>query len=326
MPLLRLFRSSWGLDLKSNPTKVFRTIRGLGYSGIEGSLLDFGDNLEQRQNAVLAAAAEDLQIILSAYSSWHSYMGPFESNKSVEDHITALTSELEEISRVVECCPSSSKTVVHVNAHSGSDTWSEKEGVKYFSLVQENIQSFGKSIPSVSHETHRGRYLCCPFITCRLLEHVPDLRLTSDFSHWVVKTERLLDTPEETEFLRDNIVPNIDHIHARVGTPQSPQVANLDDPRVSRAVSRHYDWWRDIVTNKRRAFVDEEDSYITATIEYGPVEEDERGEYVGYPQMLPHSHHTNLHPQYPSLDHETIIESAQRGFAKKYGEWCRDIA
>ena len=42
----------------------------------------------------------------------------------------------------------------------------------------------------------------------RLLKRVPSLRLTADLSHWVLKTERLLDAPEEA---RPNPNANLDH-------------------------------------------------------------------------------------------------------------------
>ena len=42
----------------------------------------------------------------------------------------------------------------------------------------------------------------------------------------VVKCERLLDSPEETALLAAEIAPAVDHLHARIGTAQSSQVAH----------------------------------------------------------------------------------------------------
>jgi len=65
---------------------------------------------------------------------------------------------------------------------------------------------------------------------------VPSLRLTSDFSHWVVKCERLLDSAEELRLLTSTIAPAVDHVHARIGTAQSPQVADVEHVAVAQAV------------------------------------------------------------------------------------------
>lgn len=84
--------------------------------------------------------------------------------------------------------------VLRVNAHSGSDSWTEDEGAAFLARALGAAVRLGGALPPVSHETHRARVLCCPFATARLLRRLPQLRLTSDFSHWVVKAERLLDT------------------------------------------------------------------------------------------------------------------------------------
>ena len=76
-------------------------------------------------------------------------------------------------------------TVGHINAHSGTDAWGDAEAREYFESVGTSVSGFGSDLPSLSHETHRGRFLCCPFATARLLRVVPSLRLTADLSHWV---------------------------------------------------------------------------------------------------------------------------------------------
>ena len=45
----------------------------------------------------------------------------------------------------------------------------------------------------MAHETHRGRILFNPWITCRLLDRFEHLKLCCDFSHWVCVSERLID-------------------------------------------------------------------------------------------------------------------------------------
>ena len=83
----------------------------------------------------------------------------------------------------------------------------------------------------MAHATQLRRYLCCPFATARLLRRVPSLRLTADLSHWVIKSERLLDAPEEARLLGSCIAPAVDHLHARLGAPRLPKLSDPRDPR-----------------------------------------------------------------------------------------------
>lgn len=153
--------------------------------------------------------------------------------------------------------------------HSGSDAWGEDSSVDFLARAVAATSQLG-GLPPASHETHRGRILCCPFITARVLGRVPGLRLTSDFSHWVVKTERMLDTASEAELLRRVVAPAVDHVHARIGTPQSPQVASVRPDALTRAAAeRFYLWWEDVWAAQ---LAGSPGACCTATIEYGPPE------------------------------------------------------
>ena len=276
--LLRL-RSAWGLaHLRSGDRRgLFAKLREDGWDGVEASLADIGATVADRSACCHAASAEGMALILSAYSSWPNYEGGFDAALTVRGHADAMRSELREIGELAAASPT--PTILRVNAHSGSDAWSETEAVDYF----EEVQGVLADLPvDVSHETHRGRYLCCPFATARLLQRLPTLRLTSDFSHWVVKCERLLDTAAEVELLHERIAPAVDHVHARIGTPQAPQVASPLQPTVRAAAERHYAWWEAVWSAREAASISSRDSTVSATIEYGPLERDEGGEYVGY--------------------------------------------
>lgn len=283
---LLMLRSSWGLrGLRSaDPRRAVASVLGQGWHGLEASLSDIGDNFEARRRAAEAVRAEGGTLVLSAYSSWPNYEGPFDARRTVAEHAAALAAELREIA---ELRAAAGDAVARVNAHSGSDAWSEAEGCEFFEAVDESARTLGDGLPPVSHETHRGRYLCCPFATARMLRLVPSLRLTSDFSHWAIKCERLLDTADEAELLATQIAPAVDHVHARIGTPQSPQVAHPADAHAAAAAERHYSWWEAVWSAREARSLSARDSALTATVEYGPVEHDGRGEYVGYTPVGP---------------------------------------
>lgn len=95
----------------------------------------------------------------------------------------------------------------------------------------------------------------------------------------VVKAERLLDSPEEVALL-DTLAPAVDHIHARIGTPQAPQVADVSHASVRAAAERHYAWWESVWSAREAASISGRGRLQTATLEYGPPEVDEYGEYT----------------------------------------------
>ena len=67
-------------------------------------------------------------------------------------------------------------TILGVNAHSGSDMWHEDEAADFFESVHDKVTELGHgALPRLSHETHRGRVLCCPFVTRRLLARLPGI-------------------------------------------------------------------------------------------------------------------------------------------------------
>ena len=314
MPRLLRLRSAWGLPnlASGDRRRIFSKLRESGWDGVEASLADIGATVAARRECIDAARSESMNLVLSAYSSWHNYEGPFDASLSVQGHAAAFDSELQQIAELHTAAPS---PIIHVNAHSGSDHWGDAEAIDYFESAIGTAHALGDALPSVSHETHRGRYLCCPFATARLLHKVPSLRLTSDFSHWVVKCERLLDAPEEVTLLEEIIAPAVDHIHARIGTPQAPQVADVESSSVRAAAERHYAWWEAIWTAREKASISGRDATLTATIEYGPVELSDAGEYCGYTPV-----DVDLRPV-AGVPHEETLLRARDGVEERFRAW-----
>lgn len=63
------------------------------------------------------------------------------------------------------------------------------------------------------------------------------------------------------------IIPRIDHIHARVGHPQGPQVSDPALPEWQDAVQHHLKWWDAIVDHRQKSG----SAYLTLTPEFGPI-------------------------------------------------------
>jgi hypothetical protein len=134
--------------------------------------------------------------------------------------------------------------------------------------LQQHMDSFKSKLAdvigvTVSFETHRGRSLFNPWVTQRVVEQIPDILLTCDFSHWCVVCERLIDS--EMDIIRQ-IANNAHHIHARVGYDQGPQVPNPAAPEYQPALQAHQNWWEMIWSaQQQRGY-----QVTTMTPEFGP--------------------------------------------------------
>ena len=148
---------------------------------------------------------------------------------------------------------------LYVNCHSGRDFFSFDQARLFFDLTSKLHRETG--VP-IYHETHRGRLCFAAHITRRFLEEIPDLRLTLDISHWCNVHESLLGDQPETVALA---LSRTDHIHARIGHPEGPQVNDPRAPEWESALNAHLAWWDKVVEIKAKA-----GQSLTMLTEFGP--------------------------------------------------------
>jgi sugar phosphate isomerase/epimerase len=111
-----------------------------------------------------------------------------------------------------------------INSHSGKDCFTLDDQLR----VIDTAENFAvKNNIRVAHETHRGRIGFGPVNSRALFAMRPNMKITADFSHWVCVTESYL---EDFEKELDEAIKRTEHIHARVGFTQGPQIS---DPRNS---------------------------------------------------------------------------------------------
>lgn len=149
---------------------------------------------------------------------------------------------------------------VLINSQTGSDFFTKVENSKF--ITEANRISKETGIP-VYHETHRSRFSYTLPQTLEYLYAIPELRLTADISHWMVVHESLLENQQE---MLDQVIARTDHIHARVGHPEGPQITDPRAPEWQRAVNRHLDIWIRIIEN----FWESHSGPMTVTSEFGP--------------------------------------------------------
>jgi hypothetical protein len=165
---------------------------------------------------------------------------------------------LESFSRqaetALECAPK------FLTVIGGCDAWSLGQSIDFFGAASVVAAELGVI---ASFETHRSRSFFNPWTTRDILEELPSLKLTCDYSHWCVVCERLIDTEPEILTL---CAAQAHHIHARVGYDQGPQVPHPNAPLYHDALAAHERWWSQIWESQQaRGY-----TATTMTPEFGP--------------------------------------------------------
>ncbi len=233
--IVEFYCPRWGSE--SIPWELFcKTARDEGYDGIEYGIAGIAG--ERELDAVWNTAQRaGLKIIAQHYDT---------SDRDFSRHLDRYCAWLE---KIVPFSP------VKINSQTGKD---------YFSLEQ-NAQLVNAAAGcgvAVVHETHRNKFCFAAHVTRGYLEKIPGLRLTLDASHWVCVAESYLDDQPEAMQLA---IARTDHIHARVGYPEGPQVT---DPRIGEwqvALEKHLSWWDQAV-----ARIAGEKNTVTIAPEFGP--------------------------------------------------------
>ena len=229
------FCPRWGSDDLS--WEVFcRKVHEAGYDGIEYAVPSTVSPKELDE-AWENAAKYHLKVIVAHYDT---------VDPNFENHYR----QYEKWFELVKSYPA-----VRLNSQTGKD---------YFSFEQNRllIELAISRSSLILHEIHRGKFSFSAHTTVPYLKLIPGLRLTFDVSHWVCVSESFLeDQQEAVEIALDRV----DHIHARVGHPEGPQVS---DPRIAEwnfSFQKHLSWWDAIVEKKKAG-----DGYLTIAPEFGP--------------------------------------------------------
>jgi sugar phosphate isomerase/epimerase len=148
---------------------------------------------------------------------------------------------------------------LYINCHSGRDYFSFEEGKTFISHTSALAKSTGIKI---CHETHRSLLLYAASVARHYMETIPELRITFDVSHWCNVHETLLEDQQDTVNMS---LQRVDHVHARVGHAEGPQVSDPRAPEWDHAVKAHLAWWDKIVELKKK-----QGDTLTILTEFGP--------------------------------------------------------
>lgn len=232
-----IFATNWGYT--GSWESFASKISALGYDGAE---LWYPADTSQRKE--IYAAFEKHQLKLGFLVGG--------SDRDAQLHFGQFRSSLE---------GAASLKPVYINCHSGRDHFAFEQNRKFIELTTQVSKSSG--VP-VYHETHRSRILYSAPVARHFIERLPNLRITLDVSHWCNVHESLLQDQEETMTMA---LERVDHIHARIGHAEGPQVNDPRAPEWKEAVDAHFAWWDTVVSRKKA-----EGKRITFLTEFGPVD------------------------------------------------------
>ena len=149
---------------------------------------------------------------------------------------------------------------VLINSHSGRDYFTLEQQVKVLEVAERFSE---KNKIRIAHETHRGRIGFSPMNAMDLFKAIPKMKITADFSHWVCVTESYLENFEKEV---DEAVKRTEHIHARVGFPEGPQIPDPRSPYWKEPVDFFLRLWERIILHQKSVGTE----IFTITPEFGP--------------------------------------------------------
>ncbi|MDQ3536533.1 MAG: sugar phosphate isomerase/epimerase [Bacteroidota bacterium] len=242
---LLIFATNWGFS--GNWEAFCSKIKEAGYDGAEVWFI--ADPLERKE-------------FITAFQKYNLTFGLLVggNDKDYKNHLLQFKSSLE---GAVALKP------VYINCHSGRDHFSFDQNRAFIDF---SVDLASKSKVPVYHETHRSRILYSAPVARHFIEMIPDIRLTLDISHWCCVHESLLGDQQETISM---VLNKTNHIHARIGHPEGPQVNDPRAPEWKDAVNAHLSWWDQVVNRKKQ-----EGQLMTMLTEFGPV---------GYLPALPYT-------------------------------------
>jgi len=148
---------------------------------------------------------------------------------------------------------------LYINCHSGRDYFSFEQNKTF---IDHTIQLAKETGIKICHETHRSRILFAAPVARQYFDKIPELRITYDVSHWCNVSESLLQDQPETVNIA---LQRVDHIHARIGHPEGPQVNDPRAPEWDETLKAHFAWWDKIVELKKQ-----QGDRLTILTEFGP--------------------------------------------------------
>lgn len=237
---LLFFCPHWGAE-HLPLSAFFQQVKEAGYDGVEMNIPN-----QERFDKQLPSLLKEYNLMLIA----QQYLPP-----AIETE-EAYKKRMEQYLRRL-----ASFSPLFINSHTGKDFFDFNTNCRMIETAE--AISMETSIPIV-HETHRGRFSYSSFAMRPYFEKYPNLKITADFSHWCCVSESYLD--DQKKALQEAIVRS-EHIHARVGHTEGPQVTHPGATEWAEALNHHLKWWDAIIDFNRK----KGKKRLTITPEFGAI-------------------------------------------------------
>ncbi len=244
---LSLYKTLWGHDGGLN--EAVHLCKEAGFQGIEGPAPDDPAERTEFFETLDRSGLEWIAEVCTCTPPGFYVPMP---GCGVDDHLQSLEEG------ILRSLPGSPRLI---NTMAGYDAWSFADALRFFEGVVKLQDRHGIVI---SVETHRGRPTFNPWATRDLLEVLPELKITCDFSHWCVVGERLI--LDEFKDILALAASHAHHIHSRVGYSQGPQVPDPRAPEYADALAAHERWWTCVWDSMAERGL----TRFTMTPEFGP--------------------------------------------------------
>lgn len=235
---VKFFCPRWGSENLSWDDFILKA-KSAGYDGIEVGL-PHGISLETLDEIWNLAAKYSMLIIPQHYDTYEA---------NFKQHKVAYERWFEKMKPF---------PAMKINSQTGKDFFNFKQN---YSLIKVAEKFTGETAIPVFHETHRNKFSFAAHITNEYLMKITSLQLTLDISHWFCVAESFLEDQKESV---DLAIARTEHLHARVGYTEGPQVPH---PRVSiwqPALQAHLTFWDEVA-----ARMNVEKRIFTITPEFG---------------------------------------------------------
>lgn len=235
---LKILATNWGFN--GNTDEFCAAARKEGYDGIE---IWWPVEAKDQQELFDALKKHSLEVgfLVGGYQpDWKQHLQTFKENSNA-------------------AARNSVQRPLYINCHSGRDHFSVEQNSAFIEHTNALAKETGVTI---CHETHRSRILFAAHITRQYIEKYPALKLTFDVSHWCNVHESLLADQAETVAIA---LERVEHIHARIGHPEGPQVNDPRAPEWEATVKQHFDWWDTVMDRKKKT-----GGTMTILTEFGP--------------------------------------------------------
>lgn len=243
---IKFFCPIWGLvpdyiqQVDGSLEAIFDKVKQAGYDGIEMAI-PFNDRQKHEINTL--KKSHKLNVVALQYAA---------NGETISDFVDSYTAHIKSACDVEP---------ILINSHTGSDFFTFENNCK---IIEQSLTLAEELNIKLVHETHRGRFSFHSATLQQYLLAYPKLRLTADFSHWCNVSESFLENQSENI---SRAIERSDHLHSRIGHPQSCQVNDPRAPEWKEAMDHHLGWWDQIIANHQSLGTE----CFTITPEFGPA-------------------------------------------------------